>query len=156
MVSALPPFKPSTKDITIRLRSRFYKATGARPIFKDIFVQANNLSRNPRLDLIMAEHRLQPRIHDGVVTIIHRRKETRFHVFVKNHCRLRQNESIRRWKNSHWKGDVVVMKKGLSDELVNLGPRDGHLADYAAKKFIQRVQQRARFSVPKGLKFIKS
>jgi len=33
-----------------------------------------------------------------------------------------------------WKGDIVVMRKGISDELVNIRANDASLADFAVKK----------------------
>ncbi|KAF8228314.1 hypothetical protein L208DRAFT_1227186, partial [Tricholoma matsutake] len=67
----------------------------------------------PCLDLVLEENRLQPYIHDGIVTVIYQKKETRFHIFVKNHKRLRSNRIVKGWKNgASWKGDILVMRKG--------------------------------------------
>ena len=33
-----------------------------------------------------------------------------------------------------WKGDIVVMRKGISHEFVNIFPKDVSLADFAVEK----------------------
>lgn len=85
----------------------------------------------------MGGKRLQPHIHDGVISIQSRRtrKISSFHVFVKNHKHLPVNASLRRWRsvNVPWRGDIVVMKKGEKFGFVNISPADHALADFAVK-----------------------
>jgi len=81
----------------------------------------------------MKEPNLQPRIHDGVVTVEVGKIKHRFHIFVKNHCRLVTNEVIDGMGIPQWKGDIVVMRKGdrPEDEVVGLRPGDAQLTDLA-------------------------
>jgi hypothetical protein len=81
----------------------------------------------------MKEPNLQPRIHDGVVTVEVGGIENRFHIFVKNHRRLIINEVIEGMGVPQWKGDIVVMRKGdrPEDEVVGLRPGDAQLIDLA-------------------------
>ena len=116
-----------------KVHARFYGTKSNRPVTKTVFTQINSRGRSPRLDLVMGDNRLQPHIHDGIVTVIKGRRTTRFHIFVKNHRRLRSNGILERW-NMPWKGDIVVMRKGISDEVVNIRANDASLADFAVKK----------------------
>ena len=81
----------------------------------------------------MKEPNLQPRIHDGVVTVEVGGIKNRFHIFVKNHRRLITNEVIEGMGIPQWKGDIVVMRKGdrPEDEVVGLRPGDAQLIDVA-------------------------
>uniref|UniRef100_A0A8H7XNX9 Uncharacterized protein n=1 Tax=Psilocybe cubensis TaxID=181762 RepID=A0A8H7XNX9_PSICU len=118
MVSALAKYIPRTRDTSLSLRARYYGAHAERPVNKAIHTLQNTSGRSPRLDLVMGGKRLQPYIHDAIVSISNRGKIAQFHVFVKNHCRLPPNRSIRRWRVRNWKGDIVVFKKGKHQELV--------------------------------------
>lgn len=113
---------------------RFYAAVAQRPVSKPVHTQTNVAGRAPRLDLLLSDNKLQPFIHDAVVTVVYRKKTTRFHVFVKNHVRLRQNGIIQRWTGAGWKGDIVVMRKGVIEDFVSLRGGDHRLADFAVKK----------------------
>ena len=39
-----------------------------------------------------------------------------------------------KWTNMLWKGNIVLMRKGISHELVNIHTSDASLADFAVKK----------------------
>ncbi|KAF8809197.1 kinase-like protein [Phlegmacium glaucopus] len=133
MVTTLPAFRATSRDTTSKFHARFYGINSNRPVTKAIHTQVNSHGRAPRLDLIMEGNQLQPYIHNSIVEINHRQRTTRFHVFVKNHRRLPLNGMIERWTNMPWKGDIVVMRKGISRELVNICAKDASLADFAVK-----------------------
>jgi hypothetical protein len=84
----------------------------------------------------MKEPYLQPRIHDGIVTVEVDGVSHRFHIFVKNHRRLATNEVIEGMALPPWKGDIVVMRKGdrPEDEVVGLRAGDAQLVDFAVEK----------------------
>ena len=104
---------------------------------KGIHMQSNANGRVPRLDLILEENRLQPYIHDGVVTVVYCKKKSRFHIFIKNHKRLRPNKIVQGWNNgASWKGDILVMRKGLVHEFVSLRGGDAALTDFAVKQLV--------------------
>ena len=104
---------------------------------KGIHMQSNANGRVPRLDLILEENRLQPYIHDGVVTVVYCKKKSRFHIFIKNHKRLRPNKIIQGWNNgASWKGDILVMCKGLVHKFVSLQGGDAALTDFAVKQLV--------------------
>lgn len=120
----------------MKLYGRFYGTTSKRPTAKAIYTQSNSRGRAPRLDLIMRGNSLQPFIHDAILVVVHRRRLTRFHIFVKNHRLLPRNNIIERWNNANrWHGDIVVMRKGKEMDLVSLcGKKDATLADFAVRK----------------------
>ncbi|KAF8234598.1 hypothetical protein L208DRAFT_1261017, partial [Tricholoma matsutake] len=62
-----------------------YAAASPGAVLKAIHTQRNANDSIPCLDLVLEENRLQPYIHNGIVTIIYRKKETPFHIFIKNH-----------------------------------------------------------------------
>ena len=117
-----------------KINARFYGTNSNRPVTKAIYAQINLHGRSPRLDLIMGESRLQPHIHDGIVSVINHGKTTKFHIFVKNHRQLSSNGIVQKWTKMPWKGDIVVMRKGISHELVNICASDASLADFAVKR----------------------
>ncbi|KAF8226570.1 hypothetical protein L208DRAFT_1301342, partial [Tricholoma matsutake] len=60
-------------------------------------------------------------IHNGVMTVIYWKKESHFHIFIKNHKQLKSNKIVEGWNNgASWKGDILVMHKGLVHEFVSL------------------------------------
>lgn len=120
----------------MKLHGRFYGTAAQRPVAKTIYTQSNSTGRAPRLDLILQGKNIQPYIHDAIVTIVHRRTLTRFHIFVKNHRLLPCNNTIKRWNQARvWHGDIVIMRKGNIQEFVSLrGKKDAPLADFAVKK----------------------
>ncbi|KAF8230001.1 hypothetical protein L208DRAFT_1283944, partial [Tricholoma matsutake] len=86
----------------------------------------------PHLDLVLEENRLQPYIHNGIVTVIYQKKETCFHIFVKNHKQLRYN----RINGASWKGDILVMHKGLVHEFVGFWGGDAAQANFMVKRLV--------------------
>ncbi|KAF8219485.1 hypothetical protein L208DRAFT_1339743, partial [Tricholoma matsutake] len=114
-----------------------YAAASPGAVLKAIHTQRNANNCVPRLDLVLEENRLQPYIHDGIVTIIYQKKETCFHIFVKNHKQLRSNRIVKGWKNgASWKGDILVMRKGLVHEFVGFHGGDAALADFTVKRLV--------------------
>ncbi|KAF8057801.1 hypothetical protein FPV67DRAFT_1455888 [Lyophyllum atratum] len=135
MVSALTPFLATTTDDTKKLRGRVYAAHSAQAVSKVIHTQANNRARRPHLALIMGGQKLQPHIHDAIVVVREGERETQFHVFVKNHRYLPVNDIIAGWGvGMGWKGDIVVMRKGIMHDFVNMQTRDIPLADFAVRR----------------------
>jgi len=118
----------------MKILGQVFKASGNRPTTRVLYTQTNAKGRSPRLDLIMDDMKLQPYIHDAIVTVKHKKKSIRFHIFVKNHKKLPLNKSIRRWPQVNWRGDIIVMRKGKNDEFVNIRSGEGVLADFVAKK----------------------
>jgi hypothetical protein len=120
----------------MKVYARYYRAAATRPVSKAIHTQVNRHGRAPRLDLVLGENKRQPYVHDGVVTVLDGAQTVHFHLFVKNHKLLRENEIVQGWNvGATWRGDILVMRKGVRHEVVNLrGKSDRRLADFAVKK----------------------
>ena len=116
-----------------KINGRYYGSASAHPVTKGIYTQKNRTGCRPRLDLLMKEPNLQLRIHDGVVMVEVGRIKNRFHIFIKNHCRLTINEVIEGMGVPQWKGGIIVMRKGErpEDKVVGLHPGDAQLIDIA-------------------------
>lgn len=85
----------------------------------------------------MEAPKLQPHIHDTVVIVHHHGRRTRYHIFVKNHKYLPQNEIVDGWGlGVEWRGDIVLMRKGRSwkEDLVNLPYNEQFIADFAVAR----------------------
>lgn len=54
-----------------------------------------------------------------------------------------ENRIVRRWNINPigWKGDILVMRKGLVHELVNFRGGDVSLADFAVKRFVLELNE---------------
>lgn len=123
------------QDTTKKISGRFYRALSHKPVTKAVYTQCNANGRAPRTDLIFSEGNIQPYVHDGVFSVVHRGKTSRFHVFVKNHKALSKNRIVQRWTlGVLWKGDILVMRKGVAHEVVNMRGKDANLIDYAIKR----------------------
>lgn len=124
------------QDTTSKINARYYGSNSARAVTKGIHTQKNHSGRRPRLDLVMKERDIQPRIHDGIVTVEVDGFTHRFHIFVKNHRRLSVNSVIEGMDLPSWKGDIVIMRKGdrSEDEVVGLRAGDAQLVDFAIEK----------------------
>ncbi|KAF8055446.1 hypothetical protein FPV67DRAFT_1435785 [Lyophyllum atratum] len=126
------------QDKSRPFHGRYYGASSRKRsgVFKRLHVLVNDRGRRPCLETTFGGQKLQPFIHDGVIAIQPRRGQlTRFHIFVKNHCHLPRNRIIARWGiGQGWKGDIVIMRKGVVHEFVGLRSRDARLADFAVRK----------------------
>lgn len=126
---------PMPQDKHIELKVWYYGSNCLHPVSKTVHTLSNTSSHSPQLEHLMGRRLMQPHIHDGIISIKHRRmnKISKFQIFVKNHKHLPANMSLRRWRNVQWRGDIVVIKMGKSHGLVNISPADSKLADFAVK-----------------------
>jgi hypothetical protein len=119
-----------------------YSATRPNPESKNISTIINRSGRSPRLDILMADHELQPYIHDAIVTVVRNvmqngllvEKKSSFVVFFKNHKRLHINRYFQDGGIT-WYGDMVVMKIGARvGQLVGLRTEDIPMSDFLARR----------------------
>lgn len=99
-----------------------------------VYTQVNKTGRSARFDLVMDGHEMQPHIHSGLVTVIRGARITRFFIFVKNHRRLPVNTSLPALTQASWKGDILVLKNGVVDDIVSLNKHDYAMADFAVEQ----------------------
>ncbi|KAF8065411.1 hypothetical protein FPV67DRAFT_1696858 [Lyophyllum atratum] len=135
MVSALAPFVSTTRDDTKQINGRYYGAHARRGVSKGIYTQMNAGGRRPHVEMLMSGGKLQPFIHDAVVVVNRRGRQTRFHLFVKNHRYLPPNQTVARWGlGVQWTGDIVVMRKGVFEEFVGFKGGDAVEGGYAQRQ----------------------
>lgn len=79
--------------------------------------------------------RIQPYVHDILVTVTHMKKSYTFRVFFKRHRLLRPNQAIHALANVNIHGDVLLASVGKRVEIRNIrsGP-ESKAADIAVKK----------------------
>jgi hypothetical protein len=83
----------------------------------------------------MAGLRMQPFIHDCPVTVYEKNAIHTFHVFCKNHRLLPDNQVIEGVAPGlSWRGDVVILRMGKKQAVVNMRSRDAGLADFVVKR----------------------
>lgn len=85
---------------------------------------------------VMAGMRIQPYVHDAIVTVRRGQRLYRFNVFLKNHRLLPINNTIlASIPGRRWNGDLVAMKVGeVVPGVVNMSRNDAQLADFAVRQ----------------------
>ena len=75
----------------------------------------------PSVESLMDGCRLQPYVHDCVVTLKIGRRVHTYRIFFKNHKFLPVNQSILEASHERFKGDILVMSMNSSaDRLINM------------------------------------
>lgn len=85
---------------------------------------------------VMGRSEIQSYVHDATVTVVENGKHHRFIIFMKNHKELPSNLSVARLlgDEAEWRGDIVVVRRGVNDGLVNFRREDNNLADFAVRE----------------------
>ncbi|KAJ3915357.1 hypothetical protein F5877DRAFT_81915 [Lentinula edodes] len=124
------------------IRARLYPAHAVSP--KAVTAHFREDARQPNINRfvfakdLLSEPRLQPYVHDVVLTIRFRGKSFRFLVFFKRHKLLPPNRTIQSLQGGHMNGDVLVVACGKRAPIRNL--RSG-LEDRAADRAIRRLTE---------------
>lgn len=109
------------------LKARLYHTAGTT-LAIPLHTQLNPYREQsgPNINMAMEGNDIQPNVHKANVSVVWRRKTYRFTVFVKNHKRLPLNQAIARLMQdgTAWRGDFVVMKRGLRRTWVNMRSED--------------------------------
>lgn len=87
--------------------------------------------RYPYAESILDDSKIQPYVHDCLVTVTEFGKKYRFRVFYKIHARLRQNRFL-----LDLRGSMFVMRAAALEHhsVVNMRERDVILSDFLVKK----------------------
>ncbi|KAJ3908810.1 hypothetical protein F5879DRAFT_985262 [Lentinula edodes] len=154
--------EPTTRNTTLRLRSRFYSGHTHTARTFDVITAAGGSSkrkgRHPLVDFYFESHKFQPHTHDVLVNLkVPGKSKSSFRVFFKRSMRLPVNPVL------GVQGDLVVMRAAAkcSDYVVNMrGRADYRLADYIVQRIapvVARFQQYKRRSnrAPKTINLIK-
>ncbi|KJA14386.1 hypothetical protein HYPSUDRAFT_208734 [Hypholoma sublateritium FD-334 SS-4] len=157
------PLSPSqTKKSTLFIRARVYASNQTRPSWRFVPTQSppkrqaqldrgkKNL-RYPWVEGLFNDRRLQPYIHDTIITVSRNGSEHKFVVFCQNHRYLPSNATV----GGRWRGNIVVMKIGTGDNgVVNMPLQDSLLIDdVIIHGFVTQVKQQTPFRFPKNLVF---
>ncbi|KAH7874285.1 uncharacterized protein C8R40DRAFT_1047878, partial [Lentinula edodes] len=121
------------------IRARLYPANSLSP--KTVTAHLRENTRLPTKDRfvfsgdLLSGSRLQPYIHDIVVTVRHRGTSFKYLVFFKRHKLLPPNQCIQNLQGGHINGDVLLVACGKKVSVRNLRNR---LEVQAADKAIKR------------------
>ena len=90
--------------------------------------------RFPFAESVLADGKIQPFVHDCIVTVYEGRQIHRFRVFFKRHQKLPANRCLP--DGISVRGDIVAMRVGALDQLsvVNMRGRDTVVSDYMVKR----------------------
>jgi hypothetical protein len=118
----------------LRLRGRIYSSIAGKPLYVPIETQVVNSRRFPLIEGAFTDFDIQHHIHDTAVIVRDGRHTYKFHLFVKNHCRMTFNAAVAAL-GGNWRGDIIVMRAGLAGNfVVNMRGGDSRLADLVVKK----------------------
>ena len=84
------------------------------------------------------DNTIQPYVHNCVITVHERQNSYQYMVFFKRHCHIRPSNSLLNLRGGGrpiLKGDVVVMRIGLTSSYVNMRDRDTILADWFMQRY---------------------
>lgn len=117
---------------TFSLRAHFYPVSGSKAESVSVpTVEAGGL-RYPLVEAFLTGEGTQPWIHDCTVKVSRRGRQHQFRVFYKNHKLLEDNTSLP--CGTVWKGDILVLRKGVELFGVNLRAKDANLIDYVVSR----------------------
>ena len=80
------------------------------------------------------ESKIQPYIHDCIVTVYEGKFIYRYRLFFKRHCLLSSNATVKKISHEHvqeFRGDILVMRLSMKNDFyVHLRERDLILANF--------------------------
>ena len=121
------------------LRSRLYSSLRRKPVLIKVPTRCTRPARQggprfPFVESVLSAGRVQPYVHDCIVTVWETGKRHRFRVFFKRHRNLPANRSLPAGIEFH--GNIVIMRVGALDQfsVVNMRERDTVLSDYMVKR----------------------
>lgn len=91
--------------------------------------------RYPYAESILDDSRIQPYVHDCLVTVKEFGRTYRYRVFYKVHTKLRKNNSL-----MGLRGSMFVMRAAALEHrsVVNMREHDAALADFLVKKWVHQ------------------
>lgn len=121
-----------------RVRARLYAIGKPKPFFISTCYREDTSEPGRRfLDALttLSGARIQPYVHDIVVTLDYKRKSYSFRVFFKHHRMFQANQAIRTLANVDIHGDILLVSVGKKVEIRNVrGGDETKAADLAVKK----------------------
>jgi hypothetical protein len=130
-----PAHNCSLQHLYKHLRGRLYSVSGLpRPVAIPTCISSVNNDCYPLVEAVLDYPRLQPYVHDCVVTVLRGRRQITFAIFFKHHVRLPRNPYVSRGRPSLINGDLVVMRKGTRAPYVNFRGRDCVISDWVVRE----------------------
>ncbi|KAH6910963.1 hypothetical protein BKA70DRAFT_1220043 [Coprinopsis sp. MPI-PUGE-AT-0042] len=136
----MPSSRLRSPQKTLPIRARLYCADNTEAESVSVPTLESHDGRYPLVEAFLADEKIQPFIHDCLVTVSYCGRRHQFRVFYKNHKLLKRNRSLPH--NSTWRGDILVVRGGVKTFGVNLRAKDTKLIDYVVKRFIVLKQSR--------------
>jgi len=140
------------------IRSRLYSSERCKPILVKVptrctYPASQGGPRFPFAESVLSGGKIQPYVHDCVVTVYEGQQTHRFRVFFKRHQRLPANRSLP--NGTPFRGEIVIMRVGALDQLsvVNMRGRDTVVSDYTVKRFVRSI--RTTKKLPRSLVFVR-
>ena len=101
-------------------------------------VRFTNDMQYPLAEAMLDQSKIQPYIHDCVITVHEGAYIYKYRIFFKRHCFLSLNPTITQNSNSEvapFRGDILVMRVSTKNSFcVNFRERDTILADFLVKE----------------------
>lgn len=123
----------------MNIRSRLYSSQRCKPVLVKVPTRCIHPARQggprfPFAESVLSGGKIQPFIHDCVVTVYEGKQTHRFRVFFKRHQKLPANRSLP--DGVPFCGDIVIMRVGALDQLsvVNMRGRDTVVSDYMVNR----------------------
>jgi len=131
---------------TFPLRARFYPASGNKAESVNVPTLESGGLRYPLVEALLTGEGTQPWIHDCTVKVSRRGRQHHFRVFYKNHKFLKDNTSLP--YGTAWKGDILVIRKGVKSFGVNLRAKDTNLIDSLVIRLLTLAKSRKLAKLP--------
>lgn len=121
------------------IRARIYRANQASGEPTQAFYREDTRQLHKGRHLLISDQlsdpRIQPYVHDCIVTTVFRHKRYVFRVFYKRHKLLPVNQALRRLTGVDMEGDVVIVAVGKTVNIRNIqNGLEMRAADHAMKK----------------------
>ena len=122
------------------LRSRLYAAHNTRSYMVTTPVRFDKTSQYPLVEGMLDQSRLQPYIHDCLITVYEGPYKYNYRIFFKKHCLLNINKAIKQIGDdgdAQFRGDILIMRISTrnSSSYVNFRERDVLLANFLVKEY---------------------
>jgi hypothetical protein len=121
------------------IRLRLYSSLRRKPVLVPLPTRCIHPARQggprfPFAEAVLSDGKIQPYVHDAVVTVYEGSQTHRFRVLFRRHRRLPVNRSLS--NGTSFRGDIVIMRAGALDpsSVVNMRGWDTVVSDYMVKR----------------------
>ncbi|KAJ3779633.1 hypothetical protein GGU10DRAFT_382120 [Lentinula aff. detonsa] len=138
------PLPPSHTMVVRSVRARIYRANQILGEPTQVFYREDPRQVQRGRYLLVADQlsdpRMQPCVHDSIVTTCHRGKKYVFRIFYKRHKCLPVNQALQQLAGVEMEGDVLVVAVGKKVGIRNIHSNlEMRAAERAVQKFAQKL-----------------